>query len=82
MSVLFTLVVLALLGGWALAVYRRLVSLRTRVTLAWKKLETDQTNEAIRTVYNKHAQMYNEALGGFPANIIAMLAGLKPARRF
>jgi len=63
-------------------VYRRLVWLRNQVKLAWTRLDADQSNEAIRTVYNKHVVMYNDALESFPANIVAMVAGLKPARRF
>jgi hypothetical protein len=81
-NVLFTLVVFAVAAAWALMVYRRLVWLRNQVKLAWTRLEADQSNEAIRTVYNKHVVMYNDALESFPANIVAMLAGLKPARRF
>ena len=82
MNVLFTLVVFAVAAAWALMVYRRLVRLRNQVKLAWVRLEADQSNEAIKTVYNKHVAMYNDALAGFPANIVAMLASLKPARRF
>ena len=82
MNVLFTLAVFAVAAAWALMVYRRLVWLRNQVKLAWTRLEADQSNEAIRTVYNKHVVMYNDALEGFPANIVAMAAGLKPARRF
>ena len=82
MNVLFTLVVLAAAAAWALMVFRRLVSMRNQVKLAWQKLEADQSNDAIKTVYNKHVAIYNEALEGFPANIVAMVAGLKPARRF
>ena len=82
MNVLFTLVVFAVAAAWALMVYRRLVWLRNQVKLAWTRLDADQSNEAIRTVYNKHVVMYNDALESFPANIVAMVAGLKPARRF
>jgi hypothetical protein len=81
-NVLFTLVVFLVAAAWALTVYRRLVSLRDQVKLAWQKLEADPSNEAIRTVYNKHVGLYNDALGGFPANIVATLTGLKSARRF
>jgi hypothetical protein len=63
-------------------VYRRLVWLRNQVKLAWTRLDADQSNEAIKTVYNKHVVMYNDALESFPANIVAIVAGLKPARRF
>ena len=82
MNVLFTLAVFAVAAAWALVVYRRLVWLRNQVKLAWTRLDADQSNEAIRTVYNKHVVMYNDALESFPANIVAMVAGLKPARRF
>jgi len=81
-NVLFTLAVFAVAAAWALVVYRRLVWLRNQVKLAWTRLDADQSNEAIRTVYNKHVVMYNDALESFPANIVAMVAGLKPARRF
>ena len=67
---------------WALAVYRRLVGMREQVKLAWKRLEADQANEAIKTVYNKHVTLYNQALEAFPAYLIAPLAGLTPARHF
>ena len=82
MSVLFTLGVLAVVGAWALMVYRRLLALRAQVRLAWTRLEPDQSNEAIKTVYNKHVALYNNALASFPAYLVAPLAGLKPARPF
>lgn len=82
MSVLFTLAVLAAAGAWALTIYRRLAALREQVKLAWKRLEPDQSNEAIKTVYNKHVAIYNNALEAFPASLVAPLTGLKPARRF
>ena len=82
MSVLFTLAVLAVAvpGLWRLIVVS--LRLREQVKLAWKKLEADQSNEAIKSVYNKHVTMYNDALESFPAYLIAPLAGLKPARPF
>ena len=82
MSVLFTLAVLAVVGMWALAVYRRLAGLRAQVTLAWKRLEPDQSNEAVKNVYNKHVTIYNDALASFPAYLIAPLTGLKRANPF
>ena len=82
MNVLFTVAVLAAVAAWALTVYRRLAALRHQVKLAWKRLEVEQTNEAIKTVYNKHVTIYNNALEAFPAYLIAPLAGLKPARPF
>ena len=82
MNVLFTLVVFAAAGAWALIVVRRLAALREQVKLAWQRLETDQSNAAVRSVYNKHVALYNDALGAFPAYLIAPLTGLKPARSF
>lgn len=82
MSVIFTLVVLAAAGAWALTVYRRLLALRAQVKLAWKRLEADLANEAVKNVYNKHVKMYNAALESFPAYLIAPVAGLKPANVF
>ena len=82
MNVLVTAVVLGAVAMWALAVYRRLVGLREQVRLAWKRLEAEQANEVIKTVYNKHVTLYNAALDAFPAYLIAPLAGLKPARHF
>ena len=82
MSVIFTLVVLAAAGAWALAVYRRLLALRAQVKLAWGRLEADQSNEAVKTVYNNHVALYNSALEAFPAYLVAPMTGLKPARLF
>jgi len=81
-NVLFTLAVLAGAAGWALIVIRRLARLRGQVTLAWKRLEPDLTNEASKTVYNKHVAIYNDALDAFPANLLAPLANFKPAKRY
>jgi hypothetical protein len=82
MNVLFTIAVIAAAAMWALAVFTRLSKLRGQVTQAWKRLEADQSNEAVRTVYNKHVDMYNAALEAFPANVVGPAAGFKPARRF
>ena len=82
MNVLFTVVVFAAAAMWVLAVYRRLVILREQVKLAWKRLEGHESDEAVRTVYNKHVTMYNEALEAFPANLVGPAAGFKPARPF
>ena len=82
MNVLFTIAVLAVAGAWALMVIRRLAALREQVKLAWKRLEPDQSNEAVRKVYNKHVAMYNEALTGFPASLVGPVAGFKPAKPF
>ena len=82
MNVLVTLVVMAAVGAYALAVYRRLLRLRGQVKLAWEKLEADQSNDAIKNVYNRHVKIYNEALAAFPGYLIGPAAGLKPARFF
>jgi hypothetical protein len=52
------------------------------VRLAWKRLEVNQADEAVRTVYNKHVAAYNAALDSFPASIVGPAAGFKPARLF
>jgi hypothetical protein len=67
-------------GDWA--VFRRLARHREQIKLAWKRLEADQSNEAVRNVYNNHVTSYNAALESFPAYLIAPLAGLKPARQY
>jgi len=81
-NVLVTVAFIAGVAMWALAVIRRLTRMREQVKLVWKKLEGDQSNEAIKTVYNKHVVAYNNALDSFPAYLIAPLAGFKPARPF
>lgn len=82
MNVLFTVAVLAVAGVWALAVYVRLARLREQVKLAWKRLETDRSNEAVKSVYNKHVTIYNDALNAFPANLVGPAAGFKAAKHF
>ncbi len=82
MNVLFTLFVLAAVGAWVLVVVRRLTVLRAQVKLAWQRLEPDQSNEAVKSVYNKHVTIYNEALEAFPANLIGPAAGFKSAKPF
>jgi hypothetical protein len=82
LNVLVTVVLLAAAGMWGLAVFRRLADQREQVKLAWARLEADQSNDAIKNVYNKHVASYNAALESFPAYLIAPLAGLKPARHF
>lgn len=82
MNVLFTIGFIAAVAMWTLAVYRRLVRLRTSVTQAWKLLQADQAKVAAQHVYNTHVDQYNAALESFPASLIAPLTGLKPARRF
>jgi hypothetical protein len=82
MQVLFTIVLLGALGMWAVAIYNRLGRLRAEVTHAWQRLEPNPSDEAVRTVYNRHVTLYNDALEQFPATLIAPLAGFKPARVF
>jgi hypothetical protein len=81
-NVVLTIVLLAALAVWAFAVYNRLLRLRERVKEAWRRLEGDQSSESAKTVYNRSVQSYNDALKGFPASLVAMVAGLKPARRY
>ena len=82
MNVLFTIAVIAVVVMWAVAVLTRLSRLREQVKQAWKRLETDRSNEAVRNVYNKYVDLYNAALDGFPANVIGPASGFKPGRRF
>ena len=82
MQVLLTVGLIVAVGLWIFAALRRLAVMRTEVKLAWKKLESDQANDAIKHVYNKHVDRYNAALEDFPANVIGPLAGFKPARHF
>lgn len=80
MSVLFTVAVLAIAAAWALMAIRRLAALREQVKLAWKRLEPDPANDAVRTVYNKHVAIYNAALKVFPAYLVGPMAGFKSAK--
>ena len=82
MQVLFTVGVIAIAALWAMAVLQRLTRLREEVKLVWKKLESDQGNDAIKNVYNKHVAKYNDALASFPAYLLAPMAGFKPAKHF
>ena len=82
MNVLFTLVIIAAAAAWALMVYRRLAALRQQVALAWKRLEPDQSNEAVKNVYNKHVTIYNNALNAFPASLLGPAAGFRSAKPF
>ncbi len=82
MSVLITVITLALVGVWWFAVYNRLVRLRERVREAWRLLEPKQDDEALRASYNAQVKAYNEALETFPANTVALISGFNPARRF
>ena len=82
MNVLFTLALIAAVAAWASAVYARLSRLREQVKQAWHRLEADTSNTAVRTIYNKHVDLYNAALDSFPANLIGPASGFKAARRF
>lgn len=82
MNVVVTLVFFAAVAVWWFAVYNRVLRLRDRVKEAWRLLETDQSSEGAKTVYNRAVDAYNAALNGFPANVVAMVAGFKPARHF
>ena len=83
MQVLLTVGLLGGIAIWIFIALRRLAVMRTQIKLTWTKLEADQSNEAIKSVYNKHVTAYNDALENtFPANVIGALAGFKPARRF
>lgn len=82
MNVLFTLVVFAAVAVWAFAIYNRLLRLRDRVKDAWRHLEADQSNQSAKAVYNRCVKDYNDAFKGFPANVVGIAAGFKPARHF
>lgn len=85
MSVLFTLALFAGLAMWGLAVYRRLHRLRQAILLEWSKLDTrEKAGETgiDGTRYNQLAAAYNAALDAFPDNLIAGLAGFRPAQKF
>jgi hypothetical protein len=82
MQVLVTIMMIVGAAAWALAVQHRLERMRREVKGAWKLLERDQSNEAVKTVYNKHVAAYNAALDAFPANLVGPLTGFKPARKF
>lgn len=82
MNVVVTIVVLVVLAGWAFVVYNRLLRLREQVKEAWRRLEPQQDDAALRDAYNARVTVYNDALSAFPANLVAMLAGFQAARRF
>ena len=82
MNVVVTIVALAVAGVWWFAVYTRLLRLRDRVKDSWKALETRQEDDTLRAHYNTHVKAYNDALGTFPANVVALVSGFKAARRF
>lgn len=82
LQVFLTLGLIAAVAVWVFVALRKLAVMRTEVTLAWKKLDADRSNDAIKHVYNKHVAKYNEALDNFPANVVGPMAGFKPARPF
>ena len=82
MQVLLTVGLIAAVAAWVFAVTRRLARMQAEIRLVWKKLEADQSNDAIKHVYNTHVAAYNSALENFPANVVGPLAGFKPARPF
>ncbi len=85
MNVLFTLAVLAVVAMWAMAVYSRLLRLRREILHEWKRLEArEKAGEAglDGARYNALARAYNNRLEGFPDNLIAGLAGFRPAQMF
>jgi len=84
-NVLFTIAVLAVLAMWALAVYNRLRRLRRQILAEWKQLDArEKAGDAgvDGTRYNELAAAYNAAIDGFPDNLIAGLAGFRPAQKF
>jgi hypothetical protein len=81
-QVLLTIILIGIAAAWVVAVQQRLERLRREVKVAWKILESNQANEAVKAVYNKHVAAYNAALESFPANIVAPLVGFKAARPF
>ena len=82
MNVLITVILLAAAGVWWFAVYNRLMKLRNRVKDSWKTLEAKQDDQTLRDSYNAHVKTYNDLLETFPANIVALVSGFKPARSF
>jgi len=82
MQVLLTIVLIAGVAAWLIAVQQRLERLRAEVKVAWTLLEPNQDNEAAKAVYNKRVAAYNAALEAFPASLLTLLTGAKPARPF
>jgi len=81
-QVLLTIILIGIVAAWVVAVQQRLERMRREVKAAWKILESNQANETVKAVYNKHVAAYNAALETFPANILSTLVGFKPARPF
>ena len=82
MNVIVTIVGVVVLAGWAFVVYNRVLRLRDQVKDAWRRLESQQDDVALRDGYNARVNVYNNALAVFPANLVAVLAGFKPAKHF
>lgn len=74
MNVAITLVVVILIAVWGLAVYGQLVRVRAQVKNAWTGRDRDS--------YVRRATAYNTALAAFPGNVVAGIAGFKPAKPF
>lgn len=81
-NVAFTIGVLLAVGLWWGAVYNRLMQMRALIKLEFKRLEASEQTEADGKRYNDLAEKYNGALTAFPANIIASMAGFRPAQMF
>jgi hypothetical protein len=81
-NVAFTIGVLLVAALWWGAVYNRLIRLRAEVKVEFKRLEASEQTEADGKRYNDVAEKYNGALQAFPANIIASMAGFRPAQMF
>jgi hypothetical protein len=84
-NVLLTIAVLAAVAMWALAIYNRLHRLRRQILSEWKQLNArEKAGDAgiDGTRYNDLAAAYNAALEGFPENIVAGMAGFRPAQKF
>ena len=84
MNVLFTIAVLAGAAMWALASYTRLHRLRRQIFREWQQLDArEKAGDATDgTRYNQLATTYNAAREAFPQNLIAGLAGFRPAQMF
>ena len=82
MNVLFTIAVLAAAAMWGLAAYTRLVRLRALVKAEFKRLEASPQTDADGQRYNDVAERYNSAREAFPSNIVAAVAGFRPAQMF
>jgi hypothetical protein len=82
MNVIVTIVLVVVLAGWAVVVYNRVLRLREQVRDAWRRLQPQQDDAALRDAYNARVNVYNNALAVFPASVLAPLAGFRPAKHF